>query len=150
MTYAPPRGFRRSSANAYANVGLETQVLSASPERLITLLFEGALSAIAKARLHLQQGNIAERGMAISKAIDIVDSGLKASVDVDAGGDLAKNLIATYEIVLHNLMLANLNADEKRQEVAQNELQEIRSAWREACDTTQEQHTFPARPSTLK
>lgn len=145
MTYAPPRGFRRSSANAYANVGLETQVLSASPERLITLLFEGALSAIAKARLHLQQGNIAERGMAISKAIDIVDSGLKASVDVDAGGDLAKNLIATYEIVLHNLMLANLNADEKRLEVAQNVLQEISSAWREACDTPKEQATFQAR-----
>src|SRR5690606_22331525 len=114
MTYAPPRGFRRSSANDYANVGLETQELSASPGRLITLLFEGALSAIAKARLHLEQGNIAERGLAISKAIDIVDSGLKASVDVNAGGEVAKSLIATYEIVLHNLMLANLNADDER------------------------------------
>ncbi len=145
MTYAPPRGFRRNSANAYANVGLETQVLSASPERLITLLFEGAISAIAKARLHMQQGNVAERGMAISKAIDIVDSGLKASVDVEAGGEVAKSLIATYEVVLHNLMLANLNADEKRLDVAQNVLQEICSAWREACDTPKEPATFQAR-----
>jgi len=140
MTYAPPRGFRRSSVNAYANVGLETQVLSATPERLITLLFDGALSAIAKARLHLQQGNIAERGMAISKAIDIVDSGLKASVDRETGGELATNLITTYELVMHNLMLANLNADEEKLAVAESVLRDISSAWREACDTPKE-HT---------
>lgn len=134
MTYAPPRGIRRHSAQAYSNVGLETKVLSASPEHLITLLFEGALSAIAKARLHLQMGNIAERGMAISKAIDIVDSGLKVSVDTDAGGELARNLVTTYELVLHNLMLANLHADEEKLSLAETLLKEISSAWREACD----------------
>lgn len=138
MTYAPPRGLRRHSAQAYSNVGLETQVLSASPERLITLLFDGALSAIAKARLHLQMGNIAERGMAISKAIDIVDSGLKASVDQEAGGELAKNLVATYELVLHHLMLANLNSDDEKLALAETVLKEISSAWREACDTPKE------------
>lgn len=140
MTYAPPRGLRRHSASAYANVGLETQVLSASPERLITLLFDGALSAIAKARLHLQQGNIAERGMAISKAIDIVDSGLKASVDRETGGELATNLVATYELVLYHLMQANLNADEEKLVLAETVLKEISSAWREACDAPKD-HT---------
>ena len=140
MTYAPPRGLRRHSVNAYASVGLETQVLSASPERLITLLFDGALSAIAKARLHLQQGNIAERGLAISKAIDIVDSGLKAAVDREAGGEVATNMVATYELVLHHLMQANLNADEEKLTLAETVLKEISSAWREACDTSRE-HT---------
>ena len=140
MTYAPPRGLRRHSVNAYASVGLETQVLSASPERLITLLFDGALSAIAKARLHLQQGNIAERGLAISKAIDIVDSGLKAAVDREAGGEVATNMVATYELVLHHLMQANLHADEEKLALAETILKEISSAWREACDTPKE-HT---------
>lgn len=138
MTYAPPRGARRHSANAYSSIGLETQVLSASPERLITLLFEGALSAITKARLHLQMGNIAERGMAISKAIDIVDSGLKLSVDTEAGGEVAQSLVAAYELVLHNLMLANLNADETKLSVAETLLKDIGSAWREACDPATE------------
>jgi len=140
MTYAPPSGFRRKSVQAYSNVGLETQVLSASPERLITLLFDGALSAIAKARLHMQQGNIAERGMAISKAIDIVDSGLKASVDQDTGGEVAKSIVATYELVLYHLMQANLHADEEKLALAETILKEISSAWREACDTPKE-HT---------
>ena len=138
MTYAPPRGIRRHSAQAYSSVGLETQVLSASPEHLITLLFDGAISAIAKARLHLQLGNIAERGMAISKAIDIVDSGLKHSVDQEAGGELAKNLVATYELVLYHLMQANLNADDEKLALAETLLKDLGSAWREACDTAQE------------
>ena len=138
MTYAPPRGFRRQSAQAYSSVGVETQVLSASPERLITLLFDGALSAIAKARLHLQQGNIPERGQAISKALDIVDSGLKASVDLEAGGELARNLVHTYEIVLHHLLQANLHADEQKLILAETILRDLGSAWREVCDTPKE------------
>lgn len=135
MTYAPPRGVRRHSAQAYSNVGLETKVLSASPERLITLLFDGAVSAIAKARLHLQMGNIAERGAAISKAIDIVDSGLKASVDQEAGGEVAKQLVATYELILYHLMLGNLHADDEKLALAESLLKDLGSAWREACDT---------------
>lgn len=138
MTYGPPRGIRRQSVQAYSNVGLETQVLSASPARLITLLFDGALSAIAKARLHLQQGNQAERGIAISKAIDIVDSGLKASVDMEAGGEVAKYLVGSYELIIQNLMLANLNADEEKLTVAETMLKNLGSAWREACDAPRE------------
>lgn len=138
MTYGPPRGIRRQSAQAYSSVGLETQVLSASPERLITLLFDGALSAIAKARLYLQQGNQAERGIAISKAIDIVDSGLKASVDMEAGGEVAKYLVGSYELIIQNLMLANLNADEEKLTVAETMLKNLGSAWREACDAPRE------------
>jgi len=112
--------------------------MSASPERLITLLFEGALSAIAKARLHLQMGNIAERGLAISKAIDIVESGLKLSVDTEAGGEVVRNLIAAYELVLQHLMLANLHADEERLTLAETLLKDLGSAWREACDPATE------------
>src|SRR5690606_8149757 len=61
MTYAArrPAGY---SARSYTDIGLETQVMSASPERLITLLFNGARAAIAQARLHLESGRIAERG----------------------------------------------------------------------------------------
>lgn len=135
MSYAPARGLRRQhSVQAYANIGLETEVLSASPEQLITLLFNGAQAAIMKARLHMENGSIEGRGMAISKAIDIVDSGLKASVDLSAGGDLAKNLVATYELIIRNLLLANLNADLEKLALAERLLVDIASAWRSAVD----------------
>lgn len=135
MSYAPLRGARRQhSIQAYANVGLETEVLSASPQRLITLLFDGARAAIMKARLHMQNGNIESRGMAISKAIDIVDSGLKASVDQESGGELAKNLVATYDLIIRNLLLANLHADMSKLDLAELLLVDIATAWREAVD----------------
>jgi len=126
----------RRSAQAYANVGLETQVLGATPEQLITLLFQGALAAIMKARLYMQNQDIPGRGMSISKAIDIVDSGLKASVNTDVGGELATNLIATYDLVIRHLLLANLNADETQLTLAESILNDISQAWREAVVET--------------
>jgi len=135
MTYGPSRGRPGSrSAQAYADIGLETQVLSASPEHLITLLFRGAQTAVAKAKLYLQAGNIEGRGTAISKAIDIVDSGLMHSLDMETGGELARNLKATYELIIRNLPLANLNADLEKLELAERLLAEIGDAWRSAVD----------------
>ncbi|HUG58263.1 MAG TPA: flagellar export chaperone FliS [Candidimonas sp.] len=135
MTYPPTRGPRsQHSVHAYANIGLETEVFSASPEHLITLLFNGAQAAILKARLHMENNNLEGRGIAISKAIDIVDSGLKASVDRKSGGELATNLVASYELIIRNLLLANLNADLEKLALAEQLLINIGSAWREAVD----------------
>src|SRR5690606_12140344 len=103
-------------------------------EHLISLLFDGARAAILKARLHMQNNSIEGRGSAISKAIDIVDSGLKASVDLETGGELAKNLVATYDLIIRNLLLANLNADADALDLAERLLIDIGSAWREAVD----------------
>jgi flagellar protein FliS len=135
MTYSLPRGPRTTrSAQTYANIDVQTKVMSASPERLITLLYDGALAAMAKARLYMQSNNATGRGMAISKAIEIVDSGLKASVNTEVGGEVAQSLIATYDLITRNLLLANLNADIARLEAAEKALSEIADAWRSAVD----------------
>ncbi|MCX5473738.1 flagellar export chaperone FliS [Alcaligenes sp. A-TC2] len=136
MSYpAPSRRFGQQSVRAYAQVGLETEVLSASPEHLITLLFNGARTAMLQARLHMEQGNIAGRGLSLSKAIDIVDSGLKMAVDTEKGGELARNLVATYDLILHNLMLANLRNDAEKLTLAERLLTDIADAWRSNVDT---------------
>lgn len=133
MTYS-----RRSKASratgAYANIGLETEVLSASPERLISLLYRGALTAMTKAEIYFEQGNIQERGLAISKAIDIVDSGLKAGINADKGGEIAKNLLLNYEIIIRDLMQANLHNDPQKLATAKQMLKDLSSAWYEAVD----------------
>lgn len=135
MSYpAPSRRFGQQSVRAYAQVGLETEVLSASPEHLITLLFNGARTAMLQARLHMEQGNIAGRGQSLSKAIDIVDSGLKMAVDTEKGGELARNLVATYDLILHNLMLANLRNDAEKLALAERLLTDIADAWRSNVD----------------
>lgn len=133
MTYAP-RSRTARATGSYAAIGLETEVLSASPERLISLLFRGALTALAQARHHLESGNIAERGKALSKAIDIIDSGLKAGVDTERGGDVAKLLIASYELITRDLMLANLHSDADKLAAATKQLGDLADAWYTAVD----------------
>ena len=76
----------RKGIDAYAEVGVETGVAAADPHKLILMLFDGTLAAIAKARLAMSRGEIAPKGAAISKAIEIIDGGLKASLDVSAVG----------------------------------------------------------------
>src|SRR5690606_30718902 len=107
----------RQATLTYSRIGLETQVLSASPQRLIALLFDGALAAIQRARLHLRNGNIADRGLATSKAINIRESGLKLRLDHKAGGDLATKMATVYDLIIQNLMLANLHADMQKLEL---------------------------------
>ncbi|HJV73626.1 MAG TPA: flagellar export chaperone FliS [Noviherbaspirillum sp.] len=122
-------GSTRSGANAYAKVGIETGVVAASPHKLIVMLFDGALAAVATASQHMKTGNIPGKGMAISKAISIIDSGLRASLDHKAGGEVAVNLDALYEYMSNQLMLANLHNKQEQLEEVQRLLQELRSAW---------------------
>lgn len=135
MMTIPPRNTRGArSVKAYANVGLETEVMSASPERLISLLFRGAQTAIVQARHYMRNNRISERGIALSKAIDIVDSGLKAGIDMERGGDVARHLTAAYELIIRDLLQANLHNDETRLDSAEKLLNDLADAWRTAAD----------------
>lgn len=134
MTYSAlrrgPGG--RPTVQSYSNIGLETQVLSATPEELISLLLDGARVAVIKAKIHLENDQTAERGLAISKAIDIIDTGLKASLDHEKGGEVAAQLAQTYDLILYHLMQANLHADKERLDIAENMLNTLLETWREA------------------
>jgi len=118
-------------AGAYARVGIESGVMSASPHQLIVMLFDGAQAAIRTARLHMQAGNVAEKGKAISKAIDIVNQGLLAALDHERGGELAGRLEQLYDYVARLLLRANLHNDERSLDEASLLLEQIGSAWRQ-------------------
>ncbi len=122
-------GSIRNGANAYAKVGMETGVASASPHKLIVMLFEGALVAIKTAMQHMADGNIPEKGMAISKAIMIIDGGLRASLDKKAGGEIAESLDSLYEYMGKRLLEANLKNDVKILEEVHTLLMELKTAW---------------------
>ena len=121
-------GMMRSPAESYAKVGVEAAVESSDPHRLILMLFDGAISALSLARIHMNAGEIASKGMAISKAIDLLTNGLQASLDMDAGGDLAERLAALYEYMAQRLLFANL----KNSVAALDEVAELLASLREA------------------
>ncbi|SFP91285.1 flagellar protein FliS [Nitrosomonas cryotolerans] len=97
--------------STYQRIGIETGVESANPHKLILMLFEGAQEALAKAKMHLQYNEIAAKGEMLSKAIMIIDQGLKASLDMNAEGDIALQLQALYDYMIHRLLTANLRND---------------------------------------
>jgi len=117
--------------NTYAELGRESDVRSADPHRLIILLFEGAESAIAIAKLHAEDGNVSERGTHISKAIDIISNGLKASLDMQQGGELAERLAALYDYMISRLLWANMKNDIPTLAEVHSLLGEIHEAWRQ-------------------
>ena len=122
-------GSPHSGANAYAKVGMETGVVAASPHKLIVMLFDGALASLATALHHMSNGNIAGKGQSISKAITIIDSGLRASLDKNAGGEIAQNLDALYEYMSAQLLKANLNNETGIVEEVQHLLKDLKGAW---------------------
>lgn len=132
---SPGMGLKgRQFANSYAKVGLETEVMSASPQKLIDMLLSGARASIAKARIHMQSSDVPARGEAISKAIDIISAGLRAAVD-ESVGDVAKSLITTYDLATHHLLLANARSDMKHLDIADSMLADVQTAWREATNS---------------
>ena len=119
----------RKAVDTYAQVGVETGVASADPHRLILMLFDGALAAIAAARLAMSRKEVAAKAQAVTKAIAIVDGGLKASLDVGAGGELAMRLSELYDYMLKQLLLANLRNEVATLDEVSRLLNELRGAW---------------------
>lgn len=114
----------------YVRVGLETGVAAADPHALIVLLYDGALEALARARRHMELGEIPQKAENLHKAVNILLEGLKASLDVKAGGKLAENLAALYDYMAERLLVANLhNRIEIIAEVA-GLLKDLGDAWK--------------------
>jgi len=124
----------RHAIQSYAAVAVETGVIAASPHKLILMLLEGARFSIARALQHMQKREIPDKGMAISEAIQIIDGGLKASLDTKSGGQLAERLAALYEYMCTRLLHANLKNDEAALREVAGLLGEIKSAWEEIAD----------------
>ena len=122
-------GFAPRTASAYAQVSLETGVSDADPHKLILMLFEGALLQIGTAAIALENKDVPGKGMAISKAIEIILNGLKVSLDYEAGGELAQRLGALYDYMTQRLLYANLHNSRPAMDEVTQLLTDLKSAW---------------------
>lgn len=130
-TLASPRSAQPSLANAYARVELETGTLDASPHKLIQMLFDGLQDTIARARGALAAGQLDVKARAIAHAARIVEEGLKAALDLQAGGQIAADLHALYGYMALRLTHANLHNDAAALDECTRLLEPVRSAWAE-------------------
>ncbi|MCZ8880361.1 flagellar export chaperone FliS [Escherichia albertii] len=117
---------------AYAQIGVESAVMSASQQQLVTMLFDGVLSALVRARLFMRDNNPQGKGASLSKAINIIENGLRVSLDEESQDELTQNLIALYSYMVRRLLQANLRNDVSAVEEVESLMRNIADAWKES------------------
>ena len=122
----------KTTTSSAATMSQASQVTQADPAQLIVLLYNGALSHIAQGQQFHKEGNLVQAGLAISKAQAIVGE-LRQVLDLDSGGDIAKNLDRLYAY-MHELMVKAMLASrvEPLNEAAKL-LTKLREAWSEVA-----------------
>lgn len=119
-----------SALGHYRSVGAYGAAAADNRLQLVLRMMEGAQDRIASARGHMLRREMGPKGEAIQKAIGLID-GLRTSLDLQRGGEIAGNLEALYDYMTRRLVAANLgNEPEMLDEVA-GLLGEIRSAWQQ-------------------
>ncbi|MBS97805.1 MAG: flagellar export chaperone FliS [Oceanospirillaceae bacterium] len=112
----------------YKNVDLNVAVENATPHELVSMMFKGALEALAKAKGAIERNDIQLRTQQINKTTEIIVN-LKGTLNFEQGGEIAENLDALYDYMIRTLMQANReNSGEKVAEVAEL-LSEIFQGW---------------------
>ncbi|HIF9068140.1 TPA: flagellar export chaperone FliS [Photobacterium damselae] len=118
----------RGSLQAYKKVSVNAQLASASPHRIIQMLYAGAIERLIQGKAAMEQGNIAMKCERLSKALDIIMS-LRDCLSMEEGGDIANNLDSLYDYMIRQVSTANVeNQPEPIDEVI-TMLREIKSAW---------------------
>ena len=119
-----------NAVQQYNKVGVVSSVESASPHRLIQMLMAGALEKIAIAKGYMERKEIAQKGSHISWAISIID-GLRASLNLEQGGEIAQNLDDLYDYMTRRLARANVENDADLLDEVASLLRTIKGAWDE-------------------
>jgi flagellar protein FliS len=132
IEYSASRNFgaiNRRAAFAYAETNVASAAPAASPHELIMMLLDGALAAIGQAQAHIASNNIVEKNAASSKALRILEEGLRASLDRANGGQIAMKLDSLYDYMTRRLLMANLKNDPAGFKEVGCLLAEIRAGW---------------------
>lgn len=125
----PTRQTGRRLAGLYTDVGVQGAASDLSGHALVGMLYDGALEAIARARGAIQRGDVPAKSRAIDKALAIVGEGLRAALDLEQGGAIARDLDALYGYIGLRLTHANLHNDDAVLDECKRLLEPLRDAW---------------------
>jgi flagellar secretion chaperone FliS len=112
----------------YRDAYLETEILSASPVRLVELLYRGAIEAARGARTAVEHGQIAERNRQIARAQAILCE-LALSLDHDRGGPLSRDLVELYDYMQRRLNEANAQQRAEQIDEVRGLLETLLESW---------------------
>lgn len=127
--FSKPPAARGHFGAMYHQVSIETGVAEASPHRLVSMLFDGFMQAVAQARGAMREGQFESKGRCIGRAVAIIEEGLRAGLDLQAGGGLARDLNDLYGYLVVRLTQANVRNDEAALDECQRLVLQLQEAW---------------------
>lgn len=126
-------------SNAY-NAYQKTNVSTASQGRLVVLLYEGAIKQLTQAISYIDgdgkvlPGNIEKFGICIQKAQSIITE-LQVSLDMEKGGDIARNLMSLYLYFNEELVAASISKDKQKITFVLDMLSSLVESWRQIANS---------------
>jgi len=129
MTYSGSQGARAYRENA---------VLSASPERLVVLLYEHLIISLKKAARHIQERDFEGKAESLTRANDIVLE-LLASLDFEKGGEISSRLASLYGFFNREIATVGRTLDTARIAQLVEMAEELRGSWAEAARIVEDQ-----------
>lgn len=116
-----------STPNPYSQY-LRTSVETASPTKLVVMLYDGAIKFLLKAVPAVESKNYTEQNLYLTKAQKII-AHLYGTLDYEKGGNVAVSLSSTYIKMYDMLTAAHIKDDVNRVNKVIHSLRELREAW---------------------
>lgn len=124
-----------------------TAVTSASREKILLMLYEGAIKFIKRAITACEEKNIAERGLNIGRASDIIME-LNNTLDHKVGGEISQNLERLYIFITDQLTKANITGESKHLHDALKIVETLYEGWTQAVESLKKGDAAQAKSST--
>lgn len=141
--------YAQNQASIYARNDVETGVAAATPHKLVLMLFDGAIRSINDAVGQIQRGEAENKGRSITRAVQIIDEGLRASLDIESGGEIAQHLFDLYVYMTKRLLVANLRSDVPILQEVRRLLSDLRVSWAQIEGTAAPAAPGPGRAASL-
>ncbi len=123
----------------------KTAVITASREKILLLLYEGAIRFIKQATVAMREKRIADKGRYISRATAII-SELMATLDFKAGGELAADLENLYIFMIDKLIEGNIENNVECLQHVERLMNTLYEAWKDVVENPRPDGVASSRP----
>lgn len=124
---------------------LETSILTATPEQLVVMMYEGAIRHLKLSITHIEERNLEGKRLSINKSLEIIN-GLRSALDMTRGQDIAVELRRIYSYVSSKIVEGSIQLKTDPINEAVQLMSTLLESWREVAIQRQKQaNTMTAR-----
>ena len=119
--------------NKYIKQYQANNITTATPEKLMVMLFDGAIQFLQKAKTAIEEKNLQERATNIESARKIIRE-LMRTIDLENGNDVSKSLFRIYNRMVMKLIKANVSRNVVLIDEVLEDLSNIRWGFQKAIE----------------